>query len=360
MKILWVLSKLTWEGGIGRAVSGAAIQLAKRGHEMHAAGPAPDNRSPEPLLGVSHHASTRPQLKLGRLRSLFALARVLRPDVIHFHSAVPHGELILGCRLLRRAWGGSALVVTPHTGSRAGYPKLRSRIGLRAADLVIAPSQWSAGKAVHAGAPADRTRVVYAGIDTPPVGPAAQRERVILAMAKFVENKGIDRVIAAFDKMVRDRPQGSSGWRLEIAGAGREESKLRDLASRSEAADRIRFLGYLRGEDKIAALARASIGVVASSVESFGGVLLELQAHGVAVIASNTGGIPELSDGGKAARLVPAGDVEALAAALGEWVADEPARKLAAENAHRFGQRFSWGATAEAYEALYTALRTAR
>jgi glycosyltransferase involved in cell wall biosynthesis len=249
VRLLWVLSKLTWEGGIGRAVSGTAIQLAKRGHEVHAAGPAPDNRPPEPLLGVTHHASPRPQLKLGRLQSLIQLARTLRPDVIHFHSALPHGELILGCRLLRRTWGGSALVVTPHTGSRADYPKLRSRVGLRAADLVIAPSQWSASKAIRPGAIADPTHVVYAGIERPIVGPPAQREPVILAMAKFVENKGIDRVIAAFDKMVRDRPEETSGWRLELAGAGREEGKLRDLASRCASADRIHFLGRWHGRE---------------------------------------------------------------------------------------------------------------
>ena len=50
LRILWVASKLSWAGGIGRVLAGGSQALAERGHEVHVAGAAPDG-DPAPLPG---------------------------------------------------------------------------------------------------------------------------------------------------------------------------------------------------------------------------------------------------------------------------------------------------------------------
>ena len=100
LRILWVASKLSWSGGVGRVLAGAPPALAARGHSMHLAGPAPEGE-PAPLPGVALHPWPVRRLKLANLGRLLGLQRELRADVIHFHSALPHGELIAPLRALR-------------------------------------------------------------------------------------------------------------------------------------------------------------------------------------------------------------------------------------------------------------------
>ena len=139
LRILWVVSKLELEGAITAAAAGAATALAARGHEAHLAGPA--DTEPMAPPGVTLHRWPRCG-KLGRLRRLVQLQRRLRADVIHFHSALPHGEVILGVRALGGWLGRPRLFVTAH--SSRPFPKRRARLGLRVADVVVPPSRWSA------------------------------------------------------------------------------------------------------------------------------------------------------------------------------------------------------------------------
>lgn len=242
------------------------------------------------------------------------------------------------------------LFVTPHTSNRTHYPKRRARWGLRAADGVIVPSQWSAERAIEAGASREHTCVVHAGIDLPE-SRSAVREPVVLFVGRLKPVKGVDVLIDAFSTAAATRPE----WRLEIAGKGSGEGELRARAARSPCADRMVFLGHLRGAGKERALERTSLAVVPSHRESYGGVLLEFQAHGIPCIASATGGLTELAHGGRAARLVPPGDSTALAAALAELMDDASRRDTLAAAGQRAAAERSWSATARDYERVYSA-----
>jgi glycosyltransferase involved in cell wall biosynthesis len=287
--------------------------------------------------------------KLANLGPLLTLQRELRANVIHFHSALPHGELIAPLRAFRKALGAPVLLVTPHTATRVHYPKRRARWGLRAADAVLTPSAWSAEAAQRAGADPGRVHVVHAGIDLPEPTPVEKREPVVLSMGRLVRSKGVDVLIEAFAEVAADRP----GWLLQVAGDGREAAALREQALRTRCARRISFSGQVTGEAKRAALARASIGAVPSRSESFGGTLLEFEAQGLACVASAVGGMTELTDGGKAVRGVPPGDVGALSGALEELMDEGETRRRLGEAARRFASGFSWEATAARYEGLY-------
>ena len=125
------------------------------------------------------------------------------------------------------------------------------------------------------------------------------------------------------------------------------------LASATACADQIEFAGYVRGDAKQRLLQSASIGALPSLRESFGGVLLEFQAHGLACVASDVGALPELAGNGETARLVPPGDPDALAKALGELMDQPELRRAMGAAGRRQAAEFTWPRVAERLERLY-------
>jgi len=344
MRILWVASRLEGRGGIGRVIAEGARALAARGHEIHVAGPlASEDRTPFGDLPL--HAWPRRAGKLARLLGLVPLLRNLRPDVVHFHSATPHGEAIAAARALAPLVGRPLVVVTPHS-SRAAIER-RARLGLRAAHLVIAPSRWAAQRARDAGA--HRVAIVPGGVAIGAAPNLDAREPVVLVLGRLDAVKGLDVLLDAFAAAAATRP----AWQLWIAGDGPERRALTAHAAALALADRVRFLGFVGGAEKEQVLARAAIGVLPSRRESFGAALLEMQERGLACVASDVGGIPDLADGGAAARLVPVGEAGALATALGALIDDPAARRALARAGRRHAERFAWPAIAESYEAEY-------
>lgn len=346
LRILWVVSKLTWQGGVGRVIAGATKELAARGHEVHVAGPAPDG-APEPIPHVHVHPWPKRRAKIAQLPDWVRTQRSIRAQVIHFHSALPHGELILAARALRGWLGAPRLVVTPH--SSRPFPKRRSRLGLRVADVVIAPSEWAASSARSAGAPAHGTYVVPGGIDPLPEPAPHGRDPLVVLFGRLVGIKHADVLLDAFDEVAVSRPT----WRLVIAGEGRELEPLRARARQARCASRIHLPGAVHGDAKREILARAAIGVLASERESFGGALLEYQAHGIACIASDIGALRELAREGRAAWLVPPGDRAALAEGLGALMDDTDLRRELGRAAIEVASEHLWPAIASRYEAIY-------
>ncbi len=356
LRILWVASKLVWDGGIGNVVARGARALAERGHQIHAAGPTRDG-DPGPLAGVAVHAWRKRRVKATQLIDLVPLVRSIEPDVVHFHSAMPHGEVIAGLRWLR-PWRerkrAPLIAVTAH--SSRPYAKRRARIGLRSADAVVVPSQWAAAHARGAGAREATVYVVPAGIDTGALPDLAEREDAILALGRLQAVKNLDLLIDAFARVAGARP----GWRLWIAGRGPEGAALSERAQALRLADRVELLGWVAGDEKERVLARAAIGAAPSQRESFGGALLEMQAHGLACVVSDTGGLTELADHGRAARLVPPGDVAALARELAALMDDAEARRALAREARRAAERYDWSEIARRYEFVYAGALAAR
>lgn len=93
---------------------------------------------------------------------------------------------------------------------------------------------------------------------------------------------------------------------------------------------RVRFHGPLSGQDLDTAYADADVLVLASRGETYGMVVSEALAHGLPVIATSAGGIPEAlgvaRDGSRPGVLVPSGDAGALAGALADWLDDASGR----------------------------------
>jgi glycosyltransferase involved in cell wall biosynthesis len=350
LRILWVASKLEFRGGIGNVVARGARALAARGHDVHVAGPAPDG-DPGALAGVTAHPWRKRRFKVAQLADLAPLLRAIAPDVVHFHSAMPHGDVIAGLRWLAPWKRAPVIAVTTH--SSRPYAKRRARIGLRAADAVIVPSKWAAAHARDAGARDAAIHVVPAGIDLGAAPDFESRDDAVLALGRVTAVKNLALLIDAFAQIATSRPN----WRLWIAGEGPERAAIEARAKAAGLGEAVSFLGWIAGDEKERVLARAAIGAAPSQRESFGGALLEMQAHGIACVASDTGGLAELAAGGAAARLVPPGDVDALAGAIAALIDDPSARRELGRAARRAAERYDWGAIAQHYERVYRSNR---
>jgi len=148
-------------------------------------------------------------------------------------------------------------------------------------------------------------------------------------VGRLVPQKGLDTLMQALAL------QRGAKWRLTIVGDGPERERLEDMASELRLAARVRWTGGLPAE-QVANLWPDLDVLVQPSValpdwrEANGQILMEAMAHEVAVLGTDSGVIPELI--GDAGMVVPAGDTQALAAAL-EQLSNHAARRTLAHAA---------------------------
>ena len=172
-------------------------------------------------------------------------------------------------------------------------------------------SESTADDLARRGIPRGNIQVIYPGIDT--VGytpePTCRAARPSFAyLGRLKRYKGVHLVIRAFAAMQnRDAT-------LEIAGAGDYRAKLEALARSLDLGDRVRFLGRITEQEKLALLRRSWALVFASPKEGWGITNLEAAACATPVVASNSPGIRESVRDGETGYLVPHGDTAAMAA----------------------------------------------
>jgi len=165
-----------------------------------------------------------------------------------------------------------------------------------------------------------RTRVIYNGVDEyrfhPPSVSRPSAPLQIACVANLIAEKGVDVLLRSVARLAGD-------WRLTVIGDGPERTVLELLARDLGIADKVRFLGL---RDDVPDLLRDSHILVHPAVwrEALGNTVLEGMASQCAVIASATGGIPELIRDGVEGMLVPPNDEAALAACL-RRCEDDPA-----------------------------------
>lgn len=171
--------------------------------------------------------------------------------------------------------------------------------------------------------------------------------QVVLTSAKLTANKGHEVAIAALASL---RRAGADLVYL-ICGGGAKDAELRALA-RAAGLPAI-FTGLLDGEEIVDALCAADLVLHPSLREIFPNAVGEAMACGRAVVAVDAGGTAELvGRDGSAGALVPPADPGAMAAAVGELLAD-PVRRaaLGAAARRRIQSEFSLSRMVDGYEA---------
>jgi glycosyltransferase involved in cell wall biosynthesis len=139
-----------------------------------------------------------------------------------------------------------------------------------------------------------------------------------------------------------------------IVGDGPERLALERQAADLDVATAVTFAGTVYPSDVV--LAQADVFVFPSLNEPQGLALLEAYAARVPVVASRTGGIPEMLDHGLDGLLVDPGDAAGLAAALRRMVEDGELRSACIAHAHSRLPAFDVGTLADEYLELYGSL----
>jgi glycosyltransferase involved in cell wall biosynthesis len=202
-----------------------------------------------------------------------------------------------------------------------------------------AVSESTAADLVARGVPREHVRVIYNGVDSTFYTPAEGTRAPVPHFAylgRLKRYKGVDTVIRAFAQLAhRDAV-------LEIAGKGDHEPALRRLAASLDLGERVRFLGFVTEDEKLALLRRAWALALASPKEGWGITNLEAAACGTPVVASDSPGIRESVRDGETGLLVPHGDVAAMAAAMGRFAADRALVEAFGRSGRAFAATFTW------------------
>jgi glycosyltransferase involved in cell wall biosynthesis len=272
---------------------------------------------PHALLATSHSTNVAAAIA-GRL------ARAGTRVVLRIDSQVSRSPALAGTLQQRRrvrrarryfpwadAWVAISAGVADDAAAVTGIPR-RSIVAIH--NPVVTPELLR-----RASAPVDDPWLVPGG---PPV---------VLGVGRLVPQKDFRTLLRAFAR-VRERRAA----RLLLLGEGPERPALERLAAElGLGPDDVRFAG--RVADAPAYMARAAVFALSSAWEGFGRVLVEALAVGCPVASTDCPSGPrEILEGGAFGPLVPVGDAEALAGAIGSLLECPPDRAGLAKRAEDF------------------------
>jgi N-acetyl-alpha-D-glucosaminyl L-malate synthase BshA len=142
--------------------------------------------------------------------------------------------------------------------------------------------------------------------------------------------------------------------KLLMIGDGPERLKAEQLCRKLEICDKVKFLGKLKVIEKM--LSISDVFILPSATESFGLVALEAMASKVAVISTNTGGLPEVNIDGETGFLSEVGDVNKMAIDTLSLLKDKEKLNTFKENALAHAYTFDLPNILPQYEAVYQKL----
>ncbi len=332
-----------------RAVDSANLQQAPKGRTC--------------VISLSREESNR-RFQIG------ALARKIRevkPDIVHTRNWGTFEALLSARRV-----GGCSLVHSEHgidwdtTAKESWRRRLCRRVAFQLADRVLAVSHQL--KNLHAnrtGFPVRKIGVIHNGVDSrrfSPDGAARARVRRTLGVSDEEFCVGcVGNLIPVKDNLtlLRAIDRGALAgrrWRLLIVGSGPELSTLTAFVnSHPEWKERVSFLGR---SDSIPELLNAmDVYVLPSLTEGISNSLLEAMATALPVVATDTGGNPEVVVNEESGLLFPVGDDARLGNYLmaletsGDW-----RQQLGQKARNRVAVEFSMDSMVRKYEEVYESL----
>jgi glycosyltransferase involved in cell wall biosynthesis len=282
------------------------------------------------------------------------VARSLPPGVRHAQvvrvvtEQARHADVIYEISMLGRSTLGSTLSRTPFVAklpSDPAYERARRRglfagdmdafqherggVGIRALRLargaelrraahVVCPSAYLRELAIGWGVAPQRVTVVPNPAPPVPADMAARDELrtrhgmdgpTLVFAGRLTRQKTLEVAFAAVER--------SPGVSLLVVGDGPERAQLE-----AQAGTRVRFLGAQPRERVLELFRAADASLLSSAWENFPHGVVESLAVGTPVISTDIGGVAEVVRDGENGLLVPAGDVEALAAAIRRYLGD--------------------------------------
>ncbi|HVF95364.1 MAG TPA: glycosyltransferase family 4 protein [Sphingomonas sp.] len=202
------------------------------------------------------------------------------------------------------------------------------------------------------GTPMTRFTIVPGAVDTDRFTPGKLAD----GPARLLYHGRVDRRKGVLD-MLRALPEIAGDWRCTVSGIGPDLEPARALAADLALGDRVAFTGYA-DYDRVPDLYRVhDVFVSPTYAEGFSNTILEAMASRHAVLSCRSVGVVDCLRDDENGLLVEAGDVPALAAALGRLVTDPALRnRLAAAALEDCGRVYGWDAVGRQIVGVYETL----
>jgi glycosyltransferase involved in cell wall biosynthesis len=218
--------------------------------------------------------------------------------------------------------------------------------------LTLVPSPDARNKLIEAGF--SKVGVLGRGVDTALFDPARRSDElrrewgaagdapIALVVGRVSSEKNIELAIRAFDRMRRSCP----GIVCVVIGDGPARGKLQ------RENPGVRFAGYRTGADLAACYASADILLFPSETETFGNVLIEGMAAGVATLSYDYAAAAWHCENGVNGLKVPKSDEAAFLSAA-ESLLDAPLRNRLGAEARKTAESLGWPAIVADMERIF-------
>lgn len=360
MRIIQLSSMTSYYGGEVHLTQLAA-GLQERGHEVLCV-VRPESQLARRLPEQGLPVSTLPLVDWYDPVSVTRLSRLLRghkPDILHTH--LPRDYFLgavasLGTEIVN--------VGTRHQLKPLSHALLKRPFLRRFSAMVAVSEAVRLGLTQARAVPDERLQVIHHGLHLTRPGLRAEALRLRLQagatasdplvgfVGKLCPGKGVTVMLDALGAMAERWP------RLRACLIGEEEpgsgfrAQLEERIGHLGLEGRVHFTGYR--EDAARLVGAFDIQVVPSAAEPFGLVTLEALGAGVPVVATDSGGTPEIVRDGVEGFLFAPGDLAALARKL-EVLVESPGlrREMGHRGRKRAQEEFSYARMLDATEAVY-------
>jgi len=179
---------------------------------------------------------------------------------------------------------------------------------------------------------------------------AVSDKKIILTVSRLVKKNGIDDLIKAGQYLDFD-------FKILIAGAGPDESKLKKLAKKMNLENKVEFLGQIEYRDLPDYYHSADVFVRPSLSEGLGNVFLEALACGTPIVGTPVGGIPDFLIDRETGLFCQVRNPKSIAQKIKEILADESLReKLITNGLDLVREKYNWDSIAQQMESVYDKL----
>jgi sugar transferase (PEP-CTERM/EpsH1 system associated) len=266
---------------------------------------------------------------------------------------------------LRRIHGEHGRDVYDLDGSNTRYQRLRRALAPFLHRFITVSADLRDWLVNDVGIAAKQVIQIYNGVDQQafkpceagrpelaPVGFGGSDQRLIGTVGRLAEVKDQATLLKATRLLLEQRPTLRTRVRVVIVGDGPLRAALQRQVEESGLADVVWLTGDR--DDVPALLQMMDVFVLPSLAEGISNTVLEAMASGLPIVATDTGGNPELVEPAVNGYLFPVGDAQALAAMLGKLIDDDAlVRAMGAAARTRVEQRFDWQRTVEQYLGVY-------
>ena len=329
MKILIVQDFLRG-GGTEQQVVFLATYFKKEGHEVVLLTFRPAGRLVDRLANSGIHRYSLQKTDLGLsffAPGIFEALRNEAPDIILCMGRMANCY----AGLIQVKNREVPVVGSVRTGKRMS---LLYRWSLRQVRAIIVNSQWRRDQLERIGFDPKKVELIYNSMVLPfdreidngernrlrSQFCAAPSQCIFLNVANFRKGKRQRHLIRIFSRL-----HGSSDWQLWLIGEGRELKRCQQAARTYGIDGQVRFFNF--SNEPWTFYAASDVAVSTSIEDSLPNFIIEAQAMGVPVIASDTGGVGESFLPGESGFLIPADDDASFHRAVMRLKADPRLRK---------------------------------